>query len=174
MAMGMLQHGPDFLEPYLNKQLYLEVALLVPRLGSQFFLPRHILFFSRSGWVDFYPWIGERLRGNACLSTLAKGRAAVKSFKDRYRVDLIERQTSGSHRIHEGWLWGSGTAKVRGAGRKRRKWTEEQSYSGLGGSDTAEVGWSKLWDKCWRHVRKGRWGWEQQVRKLQAVAGTGG
>lgn len=44
MAVGMLQQGPDFLEAYLNKQLYLDVALLILRLGSPFSTQTHSIF----------------------------------------------------------------------------------------------------------------------------------
>lgn len=55
------------------------------------------------------------------LSTLAKGRAATESFKDRYRVE-IEGWTSGSCRRYEDSNFeGLRQLKLEGVGRKSRK-----------------------------------------------------
>lgn len=52
MAVGMLQHGPDFLEAYLNKQLYLDVDSH-PQIKVSIFYP-DIFYFSvgLDGWIS--------------------------------------------------------------------------------------------------------------------------
>lgn len=55
------------------------------------------------------------------MSALAKGRVAMESFKDRYRVET-EKWTSGSCRRYEDTNFeGLGQPRLEGVGRKSRK-----------------------------------------------------
>lgn len=75
MAVGMLRQGPDFLEAYLNKQLYLDVALLILRLGSPFSTQTHSIFLQV--WMGGFLSLDRgKIKGKYVLIYFGQGKSS--------------------------------------------------------------------------------------------------